>query len=247
MNAPGAINPSERPPASQPVVPGIRSTRSVSLIVAILLTITAAIAFDPQLVDNALTAGENRAYLLSVAVIAVAGSVWRVRARGYANRDLPNEVAEILVVVSAVALFLVDRVHLVPILFVMVFSAAVVVLTSGEADLATDPAAVRRSWIAGAFAVWLAVASISSLNASAGQALMLVAAFSCGSAIWLAWESRAGSRRIALVALATIVGMEVAIGTAFLNISPFVEATFWLSTFAAIAVVYVVVRRSASK
>lgn len=216
------------------------------LIAAVFVVLIAAIILNPVAAGRPLTGSENRSYVLIVMVAAVAATAWRVWSHGLVSGGAVRGAASMMLLVPAIGLFLIDRVSVFPLLLAVVLTGLVVALAEpSRATVAPKPP--DRSWLAPVLAVWLAVASIASLDLSGPAALTLIATASGLAAIWLIWPTGSYALRFVLMSTAGLIGGQIAIGTYFLKLSAFAEATVWIAGISAVAITILIVQRSASQ
>ena len=214
------------------------SSRTVSTLLAMLLVTIAAIIFDPARTPHPLTTGDGRGYLILVAAIAVGVAIWRIRS-GTGERMRP--IAAGVLITCAPALFLIGRVRLLPILVVLALAVVIAFVESRTSH--ANGTATQALLIAVPLLVWLSLAGATSLETEGRLLYPLVALVAGTAAVWLAWnpEDQLGSGALALTT--GVIGMELAVASSYLNISPYVEASLVLIALALVASCYLVVLR----
>ncbi len=235
-----AVEPDDRNTLQRPRL----SVGSLTVFIATVLVIASALLLRPRDVGGALTAGENRSYLLILLTICVMGVIWRARSAGFALDATMASGSEFLAVASVFGLFFIGNVSLLAAAAVVAIAALVVALDdSDEARATSTSSQPGRHWLAAIATLWLGVSTIVALNIEPAARNLLIAGETACAGFWILWRPGTPRGQLVLIAALAIIGVELSMGMAFLNVSRFVEASLWIVAMAIVIASPALLRR----
>ncbi len=216
---------------------------AVSTILAIITIDLVAIILSPSSDIRLFESSSGRAYLIVVVACAVALFLWGKWSHSPTVIPLETMASASILITLGPALFLVGRVSLLPIVITLSLAAAIA-FVGGPSPMQPDRVENDLSWATGLALCWFGIVGVSSLDVEGRYQYPFIAVLAAAAIASSTGRLKNPSMNVTLPILAAIIGVEIAISTGFLKISPYVEASLWLIGLLLVASIYLLIQKS---